>query len=122
VEFVIADDVTVDGDPVLLRIVIQNLMDNAFKFTGKRAIAKIEFGVKQINEKPVYFVKDDGVGFDTEHANRLFTPFQRFHTTAEFPGLGIGLATAQRIVRRHGGYICAEGEANKGVTFYFTLQ
>jgi PAS domain S-box-containing protein len=122
VEFIIADDVTVDGDPVLLRILIQNLMDNAFKFTGKRAIARIEFGVKQINEKPIYFVKDDGVGFDTENANRLFTPFQRFHTTAEFPGLGIGLATAQRIVQRHGGSICAEGAANKGVTFYFTLE
>ena len=121
-ELVIADDVTVDRDPVLLRIVIQNLMDNAFKFTRKKAIARIEFGVKQINGKPVYFVKDDGVGFDTENADRLFTPFQRFHTTAEFPGLGIGLATAQRIIQRHGGYICAEGEVNKGVTFYFTIQ
>lgn len=122
VEFVIADDVTVDGDPVLLRIVMQNLMDNAFKFTGKQAIARIEFGVKQLNGKPVYFVKDDGVGFNTENANRLFTPFQRFHTTAEFPGLGVGLATAQRIIHHHGGSICAEGEVNKGVTFYFTLQ
>jgi len=122
VEFVITENVTVDGDPVLLRLVIQNLMDNAFKFTGKRAIAKIEFGVQQINGKPVYFVKDDGDGFDMENAGRLFTPFQRLHTTAEFPGLGIGLATAQRIIHRHGGRIWAESAVNGGATFYFTLQ
>jgi len=123
VEFVIADDVTAEGDPALLRIVIQNLIENAFKFTGKQTIAKIEFGVKQINDKTVYFVKDEGAGFDTGNAGiRLFTPFQRFHTESEFPGLGIGLATAQRIVQRHGGLICAESEVNKGATFYFTLQ
>jgi PAS domain S-box-containing protein len=122
VEFVIAEDVTVDGDPVLLRVVIQNLMENAFKFTGKRAIAKIEFGAQQINGKPVYFVKDDGDGFDMENAGRLFTPFQRLHTTAEFPGLGIGLATAQRIIHHHGGRIWAESGVNGGATFYFTLQ
>ena len=122
VEFVITENVTVDGDPVLLRLVIQNLMDNAFKFTGKRAIAKIEFGVQQINGKPVYFVKDDGDGFDMENAVRLFTPFQRLHTTAEFPGLGIGLATAQRIIHHHGGRIWAESRVNGGATFYFTLQ
>jgi len=123
VEFVIADDVTAEGDPALLQIVIQNLIDNAFKFTDKQAVARIEFGVKQIDDKPVYFVKDEGVGFDTENAGiRLFTPFQRFHTESEFPGLGIGLATVQRIVQRHGGLICAESEVNKGTTFYFTLQ
>jgi len=122
VEFAIADDVTVDGDPVLLRIVVQNLMDNALKYTGKRAIARIEFGVKQFDGKPVYYVKDDGVGFDMENAIRLFTPFQRLHTAAEFPGLGIGLATAQRIIHHHGGNIWAEGEMNKGATFFFTLQ
>jgi PAS domain S-box-containing protein len=122
VEFVIADDVTVDGDSVLLGVVVQNLVDNAFKFTGKQAIARIEFGIKQIAGKPVYFVKDDGVGFNTKNANRLFTPFQRFHSTDEFPGLGIGLATTQRILHHHGGSICAEGEVNKGATFYFTLQ
>jgi PAS domain S-box-containing protein len=122
VEFVIADDVTVDGDPVLLRTVIQNLMDNAMKFTGKRAIARIEFGVKQFNGKPVYFIKDDGAGFDMENAGRMFAPFQRLHTTDEFPGLGIGLATAQRIIHHHGGRIWAEGVVNKGATFYFTLQ
>jgi len=122
VEFVIAEEVTADGDPVLLRIVIQNLMENAFKFTGKRAIAKIEFGVKQLNEEGVYFVKDDGEGFNMEHATRLFTPFQRLHTADEFPGLGIGLATAQRIVHHHGGRIWAESVANKGAAFYFTLK
>jgi PAS domain S-box-containing protein len=122
VEFVIADDVTVDGDPVLLRSVIQNLMDNALKFTRERAIAKIEFGVKQLNGKPVYFVKDDGIGFDMENAGRLFAPFQRLHTADEFPGLGIGLATVQRIIHHHHGRIWAEGVVNKGVTFYFTLS
>ena len=122
VEFVIAEEVTADGDPVLIRIVIQNLMENAFKFTGKRAIAKIEFGVKQLNGEEVYFVKDDGVGFDMEHATRLFTPFQRLHTPDEFPGLGIGLATAQRIVHHHGGRIWAESAGHKGATFYFTLK
>ena len=122
VEFVIAEEVTADGDPVLIRIVIQNLMENAFKFTGKRAIAKIEFGVKQLNGEEVYFVKDDGVGFDMEHATRLFTPFQRLHPADEFPGLGIGLATAQRIVHHHGGRIWAESAGHKGATFYFTLK
>jgi PAS domain S-box-containing protein len=122
VEFAIAEEATADGDPVLIRIVIQNLMENAFKFTGKRAIAKIEFGVKQLNGEEVYFVKDDGEGFDMENATRLFTPFQRLYTADEFPGLGIGLATAQRIVHHHGGRIWAESMAHKGATFYFTLK
>jgi PAS domain S-box-containing protein len=122
VEFAIADDVWAEGDPVMLRIVVQNLMDNAWKFTAKKAIAKIEFGVKAIDGKRVYFVKDDGAGFDMEYATRLFTPFQRLHTDAEFDGLGIGLATVQRIVHRHGGRIWSEGEINKGATFYFTLS
>jgi signal transduction histidine kinase len=121
VEFVLADDVAVNGDPVLLRIVIQNLLDNAFKYTGKRAIARIEFGVKQINGKPAYFIQDDGVGFNMEYADKLFTPFQRLHASHEFPGLGIGLSIVQRIIHRHGGRIWAEGEVNKGSTFYFTL-
>ncbi len=120
--FVIADDVTVDGDPVLLRNVIQNLLDNAFKFTGNRAISRIEFGVKLDNGNPIYFVKDDGAGFNMENVNKLFTPFQRLHTSSEFPGLGIGLATTQRIIHQHGGRIWAEGEVNKGATFYFTCQ
>ena len=122
VTFVIADDVTVDGDPVLLRNVIQNLLDNAFKFTGNRAIARIEFGVKLDNGNPIYFVKDDGAGFNMENANKLFIPFQRLHTSSEFPGLGIGLATTQRIIHQHGGRIWAEGEVNKGATFYFTCK
>ncbi len=117
VTFVIADDVTVDGDPVLLRNVIQNLLDNAFKFTGNRAISRIEFGVKLDNGNPIYFVKDDGAGFNMENVNKLFTPFQRLHTSSEFPGLGIGLATTQRIIHQHGGRIWAEGEVNKGATF-----
>ncbi len=122
VEFVIAEDVIADGDPVLIRIVIQNLLENAFKFTGNRAIAKIEFGVKQINGDQIYFIQDDGDGFNMENANRLFTPFQRLHTTDEFPGLGIGLATVQRIIRHHGGRIWAESAVSKGATFFFTLK
>ncbi len=122
VEFVIAEDVIAGGDPVLIRIVIQNLMENAFKFTGNRAIARIEFGVKQVNGDQMYFIKDDGAGFDMENANRLFTPFQRLHTTGEFPGLGIGLATVQRIIHHHGGRIWAESMVSKGATFYFTLK
>lgn len=121
-EFVIADEVTADGDPVLIRIVIQNLMENAFKFTRNREIARIEFGVKQESGDQIYFIKDDGDGFDMENANRLFTPFQRFHSANEFPGLGIGLATAQRIIHHHGGRIWAASVVNKGATFYFTLK
>jgi light-regulated signal transduction histidine kinase (bacteriophytochrome) len=122
VEFVIAEDVIADGDPVLIRIVIQNLMENAFKFTGNRAIARIEFGVKQVNGDQIYFIQDDGDGFNMENANRLFTPFQRLHTTDEFPGLGIGLATVQRIIHHHGGRIWAESAVSKGATFFFTLK
>lgn len=120
-EFIIAENVSVEGDPVTLRIAIQNLIENAWKFTGKRSIARIEFGMKQLNGNPIYFVKDDGVGFEMENANRLFTPFQRLHTAAEFPGLGIGLATTLRIIHHHGGRIWAESEVNKGAIFYFTL-
>jgi light-regulated signal transduction histidine kinase (bacteriophytochrome) len=122
VEFVIAEEVTADGDPEMLRVVMENLLSNAWKFTGKRAIARVEFGVTSKDDKPVYFVRDDGAGFEMAYVDKLFGAFQRLHRATEFPGLGIGLATIQRIIHRHGGFTWAEGEVEKGATFYFTLS
>ena len=121
VEFVIQEGVVANGDMQLLRIVMQNLLDNSWKFTGKHANAKIEFGVENNQSKPVYFVRDDGSGFEMAYADKLFTPFQRLHTPDEFPGTGIGLATVQRIIHRHGGRIWAESAVEKGTTFHFSL-
>jgi len=121
VEFLIADSGSVDGDPRLLQLVIDNLLRNAWKYSSKQAAAKIEFGVRRDDGVPVYFVRDNGVGFDPRSATRLFQPFQRLHSVEEFPGNGIGLATVQRIVRRHGGEIWTESQVGKGATFYFTL-
>jgi light-regulated signal transduction histidine kinase (bacteriophytochrome) len=122
VEFVIGEDITAHGDSHLLRVLLENLLSNAWKFTSKHPRARIEFGAIQLEGRSLYFVRDDGAGFDMDYANKLFTPFQRLHTETEFPGTGIGLATVQRIIRRHGGTIWAEGEVEKGATFYFTLQ
>jgi light-regulated signal transduction histidine kinase (bacteriophytochrome) len=110
-----------NGDGRLLRILFQNLLDNAWKFTSKRLKARIEFGRCQEPGHAVYFIRDDGAGFDMAYASKLFGVFQRLHRVNEFEGTGIGLATAQRIVRRHGGRIWAEGEVDRGATFYFTL-
>ncbi|HEX9454824.1 MAG TPA: ATP-binding protein, partial [Candidatus Binatia bacterium] len=121
VEFVIADGLVANGDARLLRIVLENLFRNAWKFTGKHPTAKIEFAVTQNNGKSAYYVRDDGAGFDMAYANKLFGAFQRLHAMSEFNGTGIGLATVQRIIRRHGGQVWAEGEVEKGATFYFTL-
>jgi signal transduction histidine kinase/ferredoxin len=121
VEFAAADGVTADVDPVMVRAVFENLIGNAWKFTAKREAARVEFGVMRKDGKDVYFVRDNGAGFDPACANKLFTPFQRLHGNSEFPGIGIGLATVQRIIHRHGGSIWAEGEVGKGATFYFTL-
>jgi PAS domain S-box-containing protein len=121
VEFVIGSGMMVKGDNRLLRAVLENLLDNAWKFTSKHTHARIEFGVAEKEGKPVYFVRDDGVGFDMAYAGKLFSPFQRLHSSDEFPGTGIGLATVQRIINRHGGCVWAEGEVQKGATFYFSL-
>ena len=122
VEFVIQPNMEVKGDAGLLRIFLDNLLGNAWKFSGKKPHAKIEFGVQQSNAKKTYFVRDNGAGFDIAYADKLFDPFQRQHTKQEFKGTGIGLATAQRIIHRHGGKIWAEAAPDKGATFYFTLN
>jgi PAS domain S-box-containing protein len=121
VEAMIEPGISADGDPQLLRLLLQNLLENAWKFTSKNNHATIEVGSCQRDGKRVYFVKDDGAGFDMAHADRLFAPFQRLHAQTEFAGTGIGLASAQRIIHRHEGKIWAESEVEKGATFYFTL-
>jgi two-component system sensor histidine kinase/response regulator len=120
VDIRIAADVHAWGDPTLLRMALENLLANAWKFTGKNASAQIEFGRIEAGEGPVYFLRDDGVGFDRRDAARLFNPFQRLHKEPDFDGSGIGLATVERVIRRHGGRIWAEGEVERGAALYFT--
>jgi light-regulated signal transduction histidine kinase (bacteriophytochrome) len=110
-----------DGDGQLLRIALENLLDNAWKFTRQQPQPRIELGVTHLPGEPAYFVRDNGAGFDMTYAERLFTPFQRLHLSSEFPGTGIGLATVQRIVNRHGGRIWAEAAPGQGATFSFTI-
>jgi nitrogen fixation negative regulator NifL len=120
-EIVIAEVVTAQADPTLLRIVLENLLDNAWKFTSRTEPARIEFGVREIDGERAYFVRDNGVGFDPAYVDKLFQPFQRLHRPDEFAGTGIGLATVQRIVQRHGGRVRAEGSPGAGAAIYFTL-
>jgi PAS domain S-box-containing protein len=122
VEFKNQDDVVAHGDPRLLRALLENLLGNAWKFTGTRPSACIEFGAAQRSGAMEYFVKDDGAGFDMAYADKLFTAFQRLHSADEFAGTGIGLATVHRIVSRHGGRVWATGAVNGGATFHFTLE
>jgi signal transduction histidine kinase len=121
-EFVIAPDLKAQGDAGLLRIVVDNLLSNAWKFTSKRDHAQIELDtVHGAEGGTVYRIKDNGAGFDPRYASKLFGPFQRCHSQADFPGTGIGLATVQRIVHRHGGKIWVEAQLDRGASFYFTL-
>lgn len=136
-EFVISDGLIAEGDERLLRVALENLLGNAWKFTGKTSRCRIEFGALAWGArnadcgrkdapateqgKTIYYVRDNGAGFEMSYADKLFTPFQRLHNAQEFPGTGIGLATVQRIISRHGGKIWAEGEVGKGATMYFTL-
>jgi light-regulated signal transduction histidine kinase (bacteriophytochrome) len=96
-------------------------LENSWKYTGKSPTARIEFGVLNESGEKVYYIRDNGIGFDMQYASKLFQPFQRLHTIKEYPGTGIGLATVQRVIRRHNGRIWAEAESGKGATFYFTL-
>ncbi|MEO8630887.1 MAG: ATP-binding protein, partial [Betaproteobacteria bacterium] len=117
---VIAQNLAAKGDARLLRVVLENLLGNAWKFTGNRAEARIEFGHKP-GSHDIYRVQDNGAGFDMSFAHKLFGAFQRLHAASDFPGNGIGLATVQRIIRRHGGRIWAESVVDRGTAFYFTL-
>ena len=122
VEWVVAEGITANGDPRLLQRVLENLLNNAYKFTAKRALARIEFGVApQGDGRVAYFVRDNGIGFDMAYSDQLFGAFQRLHGAKEYPGTGIGLATVERIIHRHGGQVWAEGTENTSATFYFTL-
>ncbi len=119
-KFKITPGLEARGDRNLLKLVLENLLGNAFKFTGNISQPIIEFGIK-IETGEVYFIRDNGAGFNMEYAHKLFKPFQRLHSQNEFPGTGIGLASVQRIINRHGGRVWAEGQKDKGATFYFTL-
>jgi PAS domain S-box-containing protein len=121
VDVVVQDKLEVYVDPALARTLVENLLGNAWKFTRSAQSPRIEFGADDRNGVRRFYVRDNGAGFDMSHAAKLFVAFQRLHNATEFPGTGIGLATAQRIVQRHGGRIWAEGRVNAGATFWFTL-
>ena len=121
VQVMIAPNLHTEGDRELLRSVLQNLVGNAWKYTSKHERARIEFGAEQIGGENVFYVRDDGAGFNPKNTAKLFTAFQRLHGAQEFPGTGIGLTIVQRILQRHGGRIWAEGAEDKGATFYFTI-
>ena len=122
VDFQLEPGLEAEGDPELVRIVLENLLGNAWKFTARASPARIFFGRQAGVEPAVYCVRDNGAGFEAQYAGRLFAPFQRLHSAAQFPGSGIGLATVQRIVRKHGGRVWAESQPERGASFYFTLS
>ena len=122
VDFRIAQGVATDADAKLLRVVLENILGNAWKYTSGRENAVVEFGVREIEGERTYFVRDNGPGFDPADAEKIFAPFKRLREAESNPGFGIGLATVQRIVARHGGAVWAEGVPGEGATFYFTLN
>lgn len=121
-ELFIRDGLFAQGDRRLLTVLLENLLGNAWKFAGKRDRPRIELGAESEPPHTIYFVRDNGAGFDMAEADKLFQPFARLHAASEFEGTGIGLATVHRIVRRHGGRVWGEGEVDRGATFYFTLH
>jgi signal transduction histidine kinase len=121
IESVVAADCVAVADEGLITVLLENLLRNAWKYSSRRDPARIEFGCRRDGEETIFFVKDNGAGFDNTHVDRLFRPFQRLHSQAEFPGTGVGLATVQRIVARHGGRVWATGSVNQGAQFCFTL-
>lgn len=121
VSITITEGIEAEADPRLIKVVLENLLGNAWKYTAQTPESRIEFGAEQQDGKPVYFVRDNGAGFDMAYADKLFLPFQRLHKFEEFSGIGIGLATVQRIIHRHGGQIWARAAVGEGATFYFTL-
>ena len=121
VECTVQPNLFIYGDESLIDVVVNNLIGNAWKYTGSQAAPQIEFGELRNNESPVYYVKDNGIGFESQYAEKIFGPFQRLVRQDEYPGTGIGLATVSRVIQRHGGRIWAEGELGKGAAFYFTV-
>jgi light-regulated signal transduction histidine kinase (bacteriophytochrome) len=121
VDITVAESMPVRCDKRLIKLVLQNLLDNAWKFTSKIPTPIIEFGSEEKDGETHYFVKDNGAGFDMEYSDKLFVPFQRLHSVEDFEGSGIGLATVQRVINRHGGRVWAESVIDKGSTFYFTI-
>ena len=121
VEVVVQPGLEAQGDPGLLRVALENLLGNAWKFTSHHPRARIEFGATEVRGRTAFYVRDDGAGFDPKYAHRLFGVFERLHDPDQFPGTGVGLASVKRVVSRHGGEVWAEGEVERGATFYFTL-
>ena len=122
VELVIQDNVHANADPRLIHLALENLLRNAWKFTAKKETSHIEFGTTIKDDQSIYFVRDNGAGFDQQFAGKIFEPFKRMHTEREFGGTGVGLSIVQRVIERHGGNVWAEGVVDKGATFYFILS
>ncbi len=122
VDLIIEKELYANADESLIRVAIQNLLENAWKFTSKKSSAKIEFGHTEIDNQKVYFIRDNGAGFDMKYIDKIFVPFKRLHTSTDFPGTGIGLATVQRIINGHKGKVWAESEIDIGTTVYFTIS
>jgi light-regulated signal transduction histidine kinase (bacteriophytochrome) len=122
VRFHVANGLQAHGDRRLLSVALQNLLQNAWKFSARNPEPTVEFGSLQKDGKTAYYIRDNGIGFDMAYVNQLFTPFQRLHSKEQFEGTGIGLATVQRVIKRHGGKVWAEGAVGQGATFYFSLD